>query len=95
VKAYTLTDPLDTLMPPVKTLPLDDDDLTLLSRFLQAQTRASRRACRSVLPNELSFYGKTRIDCDGNTIHARELVRETDISRDASYVSVSSPHSHR
>jgi hypothetical protein len=83
------SDPLDVLMPPTKTLPLSEDDISALSRFLQTQTRSSRRICRSVLPNALVFYGKVRVDCDGDTIHAREFVRETDLSRDASYVSVS------
>jgi hypothetical protein len=76
-------------MPPIQSLSLTEDDIIELSRFLQAQTGASRRACRSALPESVSFYGKVRVDCDGDTIHARDLVRETDLSRDASYVSVS------
>jgi hypothetical protein len=76
-------------MPPIKSSKLTADDFTRLSHFLHGSTGASRQACRSVLPDSLSFYGKVRVGCDGDTVQARELVRKTDLSQDASYVSVS------
>jgi hypothetical protein len=57
--------------------------------FLQKQAKATRRDCRSTIPPSLSVYGKVRIDCGGDTVHARDLVRESGRGRDTSYLHVS------
>jgi hypothetical protein len=82
------SDPLDILMPPRHVLELDDDEIKMLSLFLQRFTGVERRTCRSVIPSALPHYAKVRIDAGGDTIHARDMVGVTDRSRDASYVRV-------
>jgi hypothetical protein len=83
------TDPLDILMPPCHALELNEDETRLIALFLHRFTGVARATCRSIIPASLPQYAKLRVDDGGDTIHAREMVRITDRSRDASFVRVS------
>jgi hypothetical protein len=83
-------DPLNTLMPPRRDLELSPTELSALANCLQKTTSKPIRDCRAVLPTTLTHFAKLRINSGGDTIHARDLVSVTDISRDALYVQVSS-----